>query len=96
MGRWMIADTYTLCLQFLELDDFGEHALGMNLLIYWTLDPPCGGAVQCVSTTLHVTSPQPTYHLVLGTGELRRFSGGLCIVFSDPGVGAVTGSFVTH
>ena len=35
----------------LELDNFGEHALGMNLLIYWTLDLPCGGAV---CTTAHI------------------------------------------
>ena len=71
MGRWMIADTPDVCrcLQFLELDNLGEqceHALGMNLLIYWTLDLPC--------------VPQPTYHLVLGTGELRRFPAGPCSV----------------
>ena len=49
MGRWMIADTPDVCrcLQFLELDNFGEHALGMNLLIYWTLDPPYHVEDQC-------------------------------------------------
>ena len=55
---------YTRCLQFLELDNFGEqceHALGMNLLIYWTLDPTCGGAV-CNYISLHFnTSPQPMH-----------------------------------
>ena len=67
MGRWMIADTYTLCLQFLELDDFGEHALGMNLLIYWTLDPTC--KEQCLSTVcilIPAHNPHTTWFLVLG------------------------------